>query len=168
MYDDIGGFAEHGCSIRNHGHSPWSVRRADNFAEIAACFGRVFIDCADHFDGVFFAKQADNGGSDGADPILNGANFLFLQSEFTFFLKRFRSANQGCENCACGASYDCRVNIKDSERLFNTCSMRMCSPCAVGPRWLADSRGWPDNDCVVREVNSDARLWRRNESRETN
>lgn len=89
MDDDISGFAEHGCGIGDNGHAPRCVRRADHFAEIAAGFCGIFINCADNFDGAFFTKQADDGGSDGADSILNGANFLFLQSVVTYFLNNF-------------------------------------------------------------------------------
>ena len=86
MDDNVSGFAEHGCGVGNDGDSPGRVRRANYFAEIAAGFCGVFIDGADYFDGAFFPQQADDGGSDGSDPVLDGANFLFLQSMFTFFL----------------------------------------------------------------------------------
>jgi hypothetical protein len=83
--DNIGGFAEQCGGVSYNGDAPGSVRRAKNFAEIAARFCGIVIDCADYFDGVFFAKKADDGGSDGADSVLNGANFLFLQSVPSFF-----------------------------------------------------------------------------------
>ena len=79
MNDDVSGFAKHGCGIGNYWHAPGRVRSADNLAEIASSFCRILINCADYFDGGFFSEQADNGGTDWTDSVLNGANFLFLQ-----------------------------------------------------------------------------------------
>lgn len=100
MYDDIGGFAQHGCGVGDDGHAPRRIGCADSFAEIASGFCGIFINGADYLDGAFFAKQANDCGTDGANSVLNGANLLFLQSCSPFFREKFRCANQDCENGA--------------------------------------------------------------------
>jgi hypothetical protein len=125
--DNVSGFAEQGCGVGDDGHAPGGIRRANNFAKIAAGFCGVFINCADYFDGAFFAKQADDGGSDGSDSILNGANFLFLQSISTLFSEKNSAARAGIMQAQLAdESYDCGAKINDSGAAFNTCSMRMC------------------------------------------
>ena len=127
MHDDVGRFAEQCGGVGYDGNAPGGVRSANNFAKIAAGFCGVVINCADYFDSVFFVKKADDCGSDGADSILNGANFLFLQSISTLFAEKNSTARAVITKTAlAGDSYDCGVNINDSEAVFNTCSTAMC------------------------------------------
>jgi hypothetical protein len=42
------------------------------------------------------------------------------------FDNRFAARIKFVKNALADISYDCGVNIKDSEPVFNTCSMRMC------------------------------------------
>src|SRR5271156_77588 len=75
--DHIHGFFEDGSSVRRKQDAPGGVGRGDDFSEIAAGFGGVFVNRADDFQGIFLAHQADDGGADGAEAVLHDANFLF-------------------------------------------------------------------------------------------
>ena len=63
--------------FRRNFHAPRRVLRAGHFAKIAPGLRRIRIDRADDFNGLFFLHQPHDGCADGADAILDGANFLF-------------------------------------------------------------------------------------------
>ena len=60
---------------------------AQEFSEVAADLLRIGIDGADDFNGLLLAHQLHDGRADGADTILDGANFLF-HVEFAFLSGR--------------------------------------------------------------------------------
>src|ERR1700758_3592954 len=72
----VGGLFEDIAGIPGDFYAPGRVIGADDLAQIAANFCGVGIDCTTDFDGLLFAHQARNRGTNWADTILNGANLL--------------------------------------------------------------------------------------------
>ena len=77
MDHDIGRFFEHRLSVGKNRNAPGRVRRANHLAEIAPGLCGIFIDSADNFEQVLLAHQAHDRSADGADSILDDADFLF-------------------------------------------------------------------------------------------
>ena len=73
----VHGFFEDGGGVRGNQDAPRRIAGADYFSEIPAGFGGVFINRADDFKGIFLAHQADDGGADRAEAVLDDANFHF-------------------------------------------------------------------------------------------
>jgi len=63
--------------IGGDGNAPRGIRGSDNFAEVAAGFGRVHVNRADDVNGLLLAHESCNGRADGPHTVLNGANLFF-------------------------------------------------------------------------------------------
>jgi hypothetical protein len=74
--DHVGGLFQNIAGARGDFHAPRRVAGAHYFTQIAANLCGVRIDCAADFDGLFFTHQPRDGGTNGADTILYGANLL--------------------------------------------------------------------------------------------
>src|SRR6266571_327493 len=77
MNDDVGGLLQHFPGIGGNFHAPRGVLGTDDFTQVARNLCRIGVNGGDDFNGLFFAHQTRDGGPDGADTILDGANFLF-------------------------------------------------------------------------------------------
>src|SRR5260370_27027474 len=77
MNDHVGGLLQPFPGIGGNFHAPRGVLCPDDFAQVTRNLRRVGVDGGDDFNGLFFAHQTRDGGPDGADTILDGANFLF-------------------------------------------------------------------------------------------
>jgi len=77
MDDHVRGLFQHFLCFRRDFHAPRGICSADHFAEVAPNLGRVHINGADNFYRLLFPHQPGDGCADGADTILDGANFLF-------------------------------------------------------------------------------------------
>jgi hypothetical protein len=75
--DHVGVLLEDLFRIGRNDDAPGRIRRSDNFAEVAADLGGIGINGANNFNGLLFPHQFCDGGADGTDTILDGANFLF-------------------------------------------------------------------------------------------
>jgi hypothetical protein len=76
MNHNVSGLFQNIAGIRGDLYTPRRVIGANDFTQIAANFRGVRIDCAADFDGLLFAHQARDGGTNRTDTILNGANLL--------------------------------------------------------------------------------------------
>src|SRR5437667_12280418 len=77
MDDHVRGLFQHLLCFRRDFHAPRGICSADLVAEVAPNVGRVHINGADNFYRLLFPHQPGDGCADGADTILDGANFLF-------------------------------------------------------------------------------------------
>src|SRR6266436_3553908 len=77
MNDDVGGLLQHFLGIGGNFDAPRGLLGTDDFTQVARNLRRIGVDGGDDFNGLFFVHQTRDGGPDGADTILDGANFLF-------------------------------------------------------------------------------------------
>src|SRR5713101_7774730 len=124
MNDDVGGLLQHFLGIAGDFHAPRGVLGTDDFAQVACNLRRVGVNGGDDFNGLFFAHQTRDGGPDGADTILDGANFLFHE-----VLRLFAAGTHTAPFRLKRNPYDHGISGRIQRR-----------PAAVWPEWLPEPR----------------------------